>query len=66
MSRPENRFDQMKDLIEELLEFYIKDSKSETLAAQRGVLTGILARVASTDLELAKEIEARIEQEKQK
>jgi hypothetical protein len=66
MSRPENRFDQMRNLIEELLEYYIKDTKGETLAAQRGLLTGILARIAATDWELSKELEARIEREKQK
>ena len=66
MHHPENRFEQMKALIEELLQYYIKDTDGSTLAAQRGLLTGILARVASTDWELAKEIEARIEREKQK
>ena len=66
MHRPENRFEQMKALIEELLEYYVKDTDGSTLASQRGLLTGILARVASTDWELAKEIEARIEREKQK
>ena len=66
MTHPENRFEKMKDLIEELLEYYVRDTAGSTLAAQRGLLTGILARVAATDWELAKEIEARIEREKQK
>ena len=52
--------------LEELLDFYRKESKLETLLYQRGLLSGWLARIASTDYIVLAEIRDRIEQAKRK
>lgn len=52
--------------LEELLDFYKKESKLETLLYQRGLLSGWLARIAATDYIVLTEIRDRIEQAKKK
>jgi len=52
--------------ISELLDLYGRDDKLETLLYQRGLLTGWLARIASTDYIVHNEIKDRLEQAKKK
>ena len=52
--------------LEELLDFYIKDGKLETLLYQRGLLTGWLARIAATDYIVHNEIRDRLYNAKKK
>jgi len=60
MTRPKTHIEQKSDQINELLDYYIYPTKGETLAAQRGLLTGWLARIASTDYIVAQELEVRL------
>jgi len=46
--------------LEELLEHYSRATKGETLAAQRGLLQGWLARIAATDYIVANELKERL------
>lgn len=63
-----SRYQEKLDDIEELLSQYNKQyqTKGEILAAQRGLLTGWLARIASTDWVVSEELDARIKKSKKK
>ena len=50
--------------LEELLDLYNRGDKLDTLLYQRGLLTGWLARLASTDYIVHNEIKDRLEQAK--
>lgn len=50
----------------ELLDLYSRGDKLDTLLYQRGLLTGWLARLASTDYIVHNEIKDRLEQAKRK
>ena len=52
--------------LEELLNLYNRGDKLETLIYQRGLLSGWLARLASTDYIVHNEIKDRLEQAKRK
>ena len=52
--------------LEELLDLYNRGDKLETLIYQRGLLSGWLARLASTDYIVHNEIKDRLEQAKRK
>jgi hypothetical protein len=60
MSKPKTHFDEKVDAINELLGYYEYPTKGETLAAQRGLLSGWLARLATTDYIVARELEERL------
>jgi hypothetical protein len=60
MSKPKTHFDEKVDAINELLGYYEYPTKGETLAAQRGLLSGWLARLAITDYLVARELEERL------
>ena len=60
MSKPKTYFSEKVDAINELLGYYEYPTKGETLAAQRGLLSGWLARIASTDYIVAQELEERL------
>ena len=50
------------DDINELLGYYAKETKGETLAAQVGFLMGWMSRLAATDWIISNELEARLQQ----
>ena len=52
----------MIDEINLLLDSYQLGTKEKTLIYQRGLLTGWLAKIASTDYIVRQELEARLEQ----
>ena len=58
--------EQIEAELAELLDLYSRDDKLETLLYQRGLLTGWLARIASTDYIVHNEIKDRLEQAKRK
>jgi hypothetical protein len=60
MSKPKTHLDEKVDDINELLGYYEYPTKGETLAAQRGLLSGWLARLATTDYLVARELEERL------
>ena len=60
MSKPKTHLDEKVDNINELLGYYEYPTKGETLAAQRGLLSGWLARLATTDYMVARELEERL------
>lgn len=60
--QPKNHQQQMIDEINVLLDSYRFDTKEKTLIYQRGLLTGWLAKIASTDYIVRQELEARLEQ----
>jgi hypothetical protein len=60
MSKPKTHFEEKVDAINELLDYYAHPTKGETLAAQRGLLTGWLARLATTDYIVAHELDERL------
>lgn len=51
-------------LINEILDSYDLGSKEKTLAYQRGLLTGILARASLNDGDIKFELEQRLEEAK--
>ncbi len=61
MSGPKNRREKAFDDINELLGYYAYETKGETLAAQLGLLMGWMSRLASTDLTVNQELEARLD-----
>lgn len=61
MSIQKTRLQQKADDIFELLDHYVYPTKGETLAAQKGLMVGWLARLATTDWAVAQELEARLE-----
>jgi hypothetical protein len=60
MSKPKTHFQEKLEEIDELLEYYTQDTKGKTLAAQRGVLSGWLARIAATDYIVSEELRERL------
>jgi hypothetical protein len=66
MAHPKTHTEQKLDEINELLEYYTYPTKGETLAAQRGLLSGWLARIAATDYIVSNELEERLHLAKQK
>ena len=60
--KPKTHQQQMIDEINLLLDSYQFDTKEKTLIYQRGLLTGWLAKIASTDYIVRQELEARLEQ----
>jgi hypothetical protein len=60
MSKPRTRIQEKLDELNELLNCYAYPTKGETLAAQKGLMLGWLARLASTDYAVAQELEARL------
>ena len=61
MSIQKTRIEQKADEIFELLDHYVYPTKGETLAAQKGLMVGWLARLATTDWTVAQELEARLQ-----
>lgn len=60
--KPKTHQQQMIDEINLLLDSYRLGTKEKTLIYQRGLLTGWLAKIASTDYIVRQELEARLEQ----
>ena len=60
--KPKTYQQQMIDEIDLLLDSYQLETKEKTLIYQRGLLTGWLAKIASTDFIVRQELEARLEQ----
>ena len=60
--KPKTHQQQMIDEINLLLDSYQLGTKEKTLIYQRGLLTGWLAKIASTDYIVRQELEARLEQ----
>lgn len=60
MSKPKTHFEEKVDAINALLDYYVYPTKGETLAAQRGLLTGWLARIAATDYIVSQELDERL------
>jgi hypothetical protein len=65
MSTQKTRHQQKADDIFELLDHYVYPTKGETLAAQKGLMVGWLARLATTDWAVAQELEARLSRARQ-
>jgi hypothetical protein len=61
MSKPKTHIEEKLEAINELLDHYEHSTKTETLAAQRGLLSGWLARLATTDYIVARELDDRLE-----
>ena len=57
----DNRLKNLVADIDKILESQIGDTKTETLAKQRGYLTGWLARLATVDWIIHQEIEAKLD-----
>jgi hypothetical protein len=66
MSGKKTRIQEKVDDLNELLNCYVYPTKGETLAAQKGLMLGWLARLASTDHIVSQELEARLYLAKQK
>jgi hypothetical protein len=66
MVSPKTRIQEKLDDLNELLDHYVYPTKGETLSAQKGLMMGWLARLASTDYIVAQELEARLHLAKQK
>lgn len=60
MSHAKTLTEHKLDEINELLSYYDYPTKGENLAAQRGLLSGWLARIAATDYIVAQELEERL------
>jgi hypothetical protein len=60
MSKPKTRAQEKLDNLNELLNYYVYPTKGETLAAQKGLMLGWLARLASTDYVVSQELDARL------
>lgn len=56
----EKRFEEIVKNIHQIVNTKIGKSKTETLALQRGYLTGWLARIALQNPEIAREIDTKI------
>jgi hypothetical protein len=65
MSR-KTHIEEIEAELEELLDLYNRGDKLETLLYQRGLLTGWLARLASTDYIVHNEIKDRLYNAKRK
>jgi hypothetical protein len=66
MSKPKSHAQEKFDELNELLNYYTQNTKGETLCAQKGLMMGWLARLASTDWLVAQELSARLEIARQK
>jgi hypothetical protein len=66
MSHAKTNTEKKLDEINELLNYYDYPTKGEILAAQRGLLSGWLARIAATDYIVANELEERLHLARQK
>jgi len=66
MVSPKSRIQEKFDDLNELLNCYVYPTKGETLAAQKGLMLGWLARLASTDYIVAQELESRLHLARQK
>jgi len=60
MSQTKTRAQEKLSDLSELLNYYVYPTKGETLCAQKGLMMGWLARLASTDWIVAEELEARL------
>lgn len=60
--KPKTHQQQMIDKLDLLLDSYQLETKEKTLIYQRGLLTGWLAKIASTDYIVRQELEGRLEQ----
>jgi len=60
MSQSKTHLQEKLAELDELLEHYSHATKGETLAAQRGLLQGWLARIAATDYIVANELKERL------
>jgi len=66
MSQHKTHIEQIREELDELLDLYNKGDKLETLIYQRGLLTGWLSRIASTDNIVYREIKDRLYHAKRK
>ena len=66
MSQHKTHVEQIQEELDELLDLYDKGNKLETLTYQRGLLSGWLSRIASTDNIVHQEIKNRLYQAKRK
>jgi hypothetical protein len=66
MSKPKTHIEEKLETINELLDHYEHSTKTETLASQRGLLSGWLARLATTDYIVARELDDRLEMARRK
>ena len=62
MNSKRTRQQQALDDINELLGYYAKETKGETLASQIGYMMGWMSKVASEDWIVNQELDARLEQ----
>lgn len=53
------------DDVNELLGYYAKETKGETLASQVGLLMGWMARIAATDWIVRQELDQRLDKARQ-
>ena len=60
MAQPKTHLQEKLAELDELLEYYLRATKGETLAAQRGLLQGWLARIAATEYIVANELTERL------
>lgn len=66
MSAKKTRQEEAFDNINELLGYYARESKSETLASQLGLLMGWMSRLAATDWTVHQELDARLKDARKK
>ncbi len=64
--KPKTHLEEIQKELDELLELCYKGEKMETLIYQRGLLSGWLARIASTDYIVRNEIKDRLYNAKRK
>jgi hypothetical protein len=64
--KPKTHLEEIQQEIDELLELCYKGDKMESLIYQRGLLSGWLARLASTDYIVHNEIKDRLYNAKRK
>jgi hypothetical protein len=64
--KPKTHLEEIQQEIDELLELCYKGDKMESLIYQRGLLSGWLARIASTDYIVRNEIKDRLYNAKRK
>lgn len=60
------RQQEILDDINELLGYYARETKGESMAAQIGLLMGWMSRIAATDWMVREELEARLKQARKK